>query len=188
MREFEVKVEKIKELLSSAEHATTKFQKVYKIGCFSGCGKCCSTESIEASSLEFLPLAEYLWKKGEAAELLEKLKDADSLENCIFYIPNCNDKTKGFCAAYEHRGLICRLFGFSLRQNKNGMNEVITCKEIKEKYSLSNISFKDEEHEFNMSDYYLQLADIDYSRAFKRYPVNKAIAEALNEYAQMNSY
>ncbi|MDD4526683.1 MAG: YkgJ family cysteine cluster protein [Candidatus Margulisbacteria bacterium] len=188
MNQFRKKLTKIKNLLNNAEKASLKFKKTYKLDCFAGCGKCCSNDSVEASSLEFLPLAEDIWKNGGALELLEKLKDIDSLSPCVFYVHDGIDSTKGFCSAYKMRGLICRLFGFSLRKNKAGGQDVLTCKAIKEKYNLANVLFEDTEQEYLMSAYYLQLADIDYSRAFKRFPINQAIMEAMLEYGLLNSF
>ena len=136
MNKLKVKVAKIENLLKRAEKATEKFKKLYKIGCFDGCGKCCLYNNIEASSLEFLPLAEYVWENGGAVELLEKLQNIGAEEHCLFYVHDESNPKKGFCSVYQKRGLICRLYGFSLRKNKKGELDILTCKEIKEKYNI----------------------------------------------------
>ncbi len=188
MNKIKTKITKIEQLLKNVEKATEKFKKTYGLECLAGCGKCCLHNKIEASSLEFLPLAEHIWENGGANEILEKLENVEMDNKCIFYIHEKENPQKGFCSVYKQRGLICRLYGFSLRQNKQGGLEVLTCKELKEKYDSLKKIVDSDNGKFLMSPYYLKLANIDYDRAFQRLPINQAIREAIIYYGLISSF
>lgn len=186
MNKLKIKVLKIEKLLQNAEKITEKFKDKFKLDCLQGCGKCCLYNNIDASSLEFLPLAESVWENSGAVELLEKLQNIGDDEHCVFYIHDENNPNKGFCSVYKKRGLICRLYGFSLRRNKQKKLEILTCKGIKDKYNPKIVDSNN--NKFLMSAYYLRLANIDYTRAFERLPINQAIREAIIYYGLMSSF
>src|SRR5690606_28194775 len=106
---IEEKVAAVEEVMSSLDAAVQSFQIWSGLGCKTGCGKCCTKADIEATVLEFLPLAKYLYSTGEAETWLEKLS-GNSSEWCALLDQAA---LAGMCTNYKYRGLICRLFGYS---------------------------------------------------------------------------
>ena len=117
----------VETLYTELDGRIASFQGWSGLGCKFGCGKCCLKPDIEASPLEFLPFAVALHQEGLADEWLKKLDASSSI--CVIY--NEGQGGAGLCSRYLHRGLICRLFGFSARLNKYGVRELVTCQVIK---------------------------------------------------------
>src|SRR6478609_355742 len=125
---MEEKVLEVESVFNKLDQEIASFQSWSGLHCKFGCGKCCFKPDIEATILEFLPFAYYLHKEGKAFDWLEKLKSTDS-DICL--ILNPTQSGAGLCSEYTHRGLICRLFGYSARTNKYGKKELVTCQIIK---------------------------------------------------------
>jgi Fe-S-cluster containining protein len=148
------------------------------------CGKCCTKPDINASALEFLPLAYHLFKNGNAEKWLDSLKNDKSTTLCPVLNTILAPGDIGFCSEYAHRGLICRLFGFSAMLHKNDKPILVTCKPIKE--GMPAAFAKAEAHiatkkEFPLiSNYYMQLRSIDESLGEELFPIRIAIAKAIN--------
>jgi len=176
------KVRKVSRLLSRTDKAIDRFREKSKLVCKSNCGSCCYTNKVESTVLEFLPLAEFLWQNKTADAVLEQLAQTEENDHCIFYIPEPAEPSLGRCSIYEHRGLLCRLFGFAIRINKRGEPELLACKLIKESDNNQLDIFKIVNSKYPkpiMGLYYMQLADIDYALTKTMLPVNKAIQEAI---------
>src|SRR5689334_14410835 len=86
--------------------------------CPKNCSACCDKKDIEASPIEFYPLAAWLYQNGKVDEYLERLEENEGKGDCILYIPEARLRGDGACEQYEHRGLICRLFGYGYRMNR----------------------------------------------------------------------
>ncbi len=168
------KIKAIKQIFKKADIHTAKYQNASSIKCIAGCGKCCAKPGIETTALEFLPAAYHLYLAGESQEILNTLETKQD-NICIFYNPFLNE---GFCSNYQNRGLICRLFGFSVKKDKYGEDFLSTCKPIKESFGKS-LSSKVLTLAPNMNDYYFQLFGIDNYLAIQYLPINDAIKKAL---------
>jgi Fe-S-cluster containining protein len=172
------KVSAVEEVMRSLDEAVQTFQGWSGLGCKTGCGKCCTKADIEATVLEFLPLAVYLHSVNQAEVWLEKLS-ANPSEWCALLDPAA---TAGMCTNYKYRGLICRLFGYSARLNKHSSKELVTCQTIKseqsDKYLVVNALLADHPVPVT-SQYYMQLHAIDFEMAREFFPVNEAIKRAL---------
>lgn len=170
-------------LFKELEEESKTFQREGGMGCISGCGFCCANPKIPASPLEFLPLAFNLYDKGLAEEIANQLAMEETPGNCIVYRSQKEDEKKGFCGNYQYRGLICRLFGTSIRKNnKTGLKELITCKILKEQKAENFIKVNEKinsgmEVPFAPA-WYTQLNEIDENLS-KQYPINQAILMAL---------
>lgn len=167
-------------LFEKLDAEISRFQSATSLHCGWGCGKCCFKADIEATALEFLPFALHLYHQGKAEEWYNRLKTSDS---SICHILNPTSVAAGLCSEYKHRGLICRLFGYSARTNKYGQKELVTCAIIKTEQTRA---FQDAEamiaqglHVPVMNQYYMQLSAIDNELARDFYPINKAIQRAL---------
>lgn len=166
------------ELFSQLDEAIAQFQNQTGLHCKFGCGACCFKPDIEATLLEFIPLALQIYRENKAEEVLKKLESADSI--CIVLK---NTGSKGMCTRYENRGLICRLFGYSARTDKYGKRELITCSIIKEEQpqsvSAAAAILSSPAPAPVMSDYYRRLQNIDPDLAREFFPVNTAVKKAL---------
>lgn len=184
------KVRAVEVVFAELDEAISKFQNNTQLHCKFGCGKCCFKPDIEATIIEFLPFAHYLYQHNLAEQWYEKLNSGPEL--CM--ILNPTQAGAGLCSEYHYRGLICRLFGYSARVNKYGSKELITCQIIKSEQSAA---FGNAEVRISegldvpvMSEYYMKMHAIDPDLARDFYPINvaiqKAIATVLHYYAYRN--
>lgn len=178
--QMEEKVLAVEKVFEKLDEEIASFQKSSGLRCKWGCGKCCYKSDLEASVLEFLPFAYHLYKQDQALEWWEKLKENN---DALCLILNPTLPGAGLCSQYQHRGLICRLFGYSARTNKYGNKEIVTCQIIKSEQSvqfkLAERSVMEGEHVPVMHQYYLQLHAIDFNLAQEFFPINTAIKKAI---------
>jgi Fe-S-cluster containining protein len=149
------------------------------------CGMCCRKVDIEASPLEFMPLAAWLYKTGKINEFLAKL-DSPNHHWCVCFDPDATTKGVWGCNYYEHRGLICRLFGFGFRLNRENSPVLVTCKIMKSTQDLAvaNAAQMAEAHPEEMpifSNYFMRLLAIDPDLAVPQMPINQAIRSAIEK-------
>jgi Fe-S-cluster containining protein len=174
------KVQAVEAVFDGLDSAISEFQQSTSLHCKFGCGKCCFKPDIEATAIEFLPFAHHLYNAGLAEEWWERLKKD---EGSLCLILNPTQAGAGLCTEYQHRGLICRLFGYSARVNKYGKKELVTCQIIK---GEQQTAFADAEAKIEnglnvpvMNQYYMQLHSIDPDMAREFYPINQAIQRAV---------
>ncbi|MBX2962351.1 MAG: YkgJ family cysteine cluster protein [Cyclobacteriaceae bacterium] len=175
------KVNAIEQVFEKLDAEISQFQGWSGLHCKWGCGKCCFKPDIEATILEFLPFANWLYHTEKAFEWLERLTQTDE---SICLILNPTQAGAGLCTEYKHRGLICRLFGFSARTTKHGSKELVTCEIIKteqaELYTKAAAHVEQEKESVPvMHNYYMQLHAIDYELTRDFYPINQAIQKAI---------
>lgn len=186
---LEEKVDAVGAVFNKLDAEISRFQSASGINCKFGCGKCCFKPDIEATILEFLPFAFFLHQQGKASSWYEKLKSTDS---SICLILNPTQAGAGLCSEYPHRGLICRLFGYSARHNKYGKKELITCSIIKteqqEEYDAAEREIAAGAEVPVMSEFYMQLHSIDPDLARDYYPINMALRKAVEHVMHMVAY
>jgi Fe-S-cluster containining protein len=180
MKSLPEKVTAVKRVYARLDKEIAAMQQASGLHCLSGCGECCKKPNIECTPLEFLPLALELYDDGRAEQAFEELqKQHNSL--CYVFRPHVTN-FGGLCNAYPNRGLICRLFGFTARTNKEGRRELVTCKFIKEEQAIAFSQVTEELKAGKkipvMSEYYTRLTSIDPTLA-ELYPINQAIQKAL---------
>jgi Fe-S-cluster containining protein len=177
---LEEKVKLVEEVLSHLDAEISQFQEWSGLHCRPGCGKCCFKPDIEATVLEFLPFAWHLQALGQAEAWREKLLNTSS-STCLILDPL--QSGAGLCSEYKHRGLICRLFGYSARTNKYNKKELVTCQVIKteqtESFENTLRQIEGGNHVPVMSDFYYRLQGIDGDLAREFYPINTAILKAI---------
>lgn len=183
------KVKSVEAIFQSLDVEIAGFQHWSGLHCAPGCGKCCFKPDINATALEFLPLAYHYFKAGKAEALYEHVQQAaDGL--CIILDAG---RTTGMCSDYHHRGMICRLFGYSARINKYGTPEIITCKIIKTEqepaYQQAMTALDTKERSAPISaNYYTQLMVLDEELGKTLYPINVAIKKALETVMHYYAY
>jgi Fe-S-cluster containining protein len=186
---LEVIASQVESLFAKLDAEIASFQQATTLHCGWGCGKCCFKADIEATALEFLPFALHLYREGLAEAWYDRLK---STENPICLILNPTQQGAGLCSEYKHRGLICRLFGYSARTNKHGGRELVTCAIIKSEQAAA---FTQAEKEIEgglpvpvMSQYYFQLMAIDADLSREFYPINVALRKAIEAVMHYYAY
>ena len=184
------KIKAVEELFKKLDEEISIFQKSSTLHCKSGCGKCCFKPDIEATLLEFLPFAHHLYIEGKAEEWLEKLNKSEDVSICL--ILNPTQSGAGLCSEYQHRGLICRLFGYSARTNKYGKKELVTCQIIKTEQAEAFVAIESKIAEGSeipvMNQFYMQLHGIDFDLARDFYPINIAIKHAIETVLHYYAY
>jgi hypothetical protein len=189
---IEQKVRQVEELFERLDNEITAFKSETSLHCLVGCGKCCSKPDIDASPLEFLPWALYLFLNGKAEEVLLEL-DNSLITTCHIYRPLALlEEYNGSCSNYRYRGLICRLFGYAASRDKYGELRLATCKIIKEN-QLENFNNTEEAISKGLyvpifTDYYMQLYQIDYRLATTMLPINEALRIAIEEVLHYYAY
>jgi len=181
-------VHEVEEVFLALDKEIAAFKSRSGLGCKPGCGKCCLKPDIEATVLEFIPFAYHLYKQGKAIEWLEN----PSLDDTVCAILDPRLPGAGHCSSYPHRGMICRLFGFSAKLNKYGNKELVTCQVIKKEQPGEFLAAYAEtlaggEVPF-MRDYYMQMYAIDWGLAQKFYPINTAIKKAIETVLHYYAY
>lgn len=178
-------ISKVEQLFTDIDAKITRFKEASALRCVDGCGECCKKRDIEATVLEFLPLAAYLWEKGEALSVLEKLESDHMPDTCVFFASDPGQEGKGCCSVYSFRGLICRLFGFSVVLDKNSKPRFSTCTFIKEQHPTEfHNAEKLIEEGFDvpvMIHYASRLISIDPDLGRKFLPINIAIRTAIEK-------
>jgi uncharacterized protein len=186
---LEEKVKAVEEVFQKLDAEIASFQSATGLHCTYGCGKCCFKPDIEATSLEFLPFAFHLYQQQQAERWLERLRHTDSP---VCLILDEARQGAGLCTQYAHRGLICRLFGYSARTNKYGAKELVTCQIIKTEqsghYAKAQAGISQGLPVPVMHHYYLQLNAIDFNLAQDFYPINKAIERAIETVLHYYAY
>jgi Fe-S-cluster containining protein len=176
---LEEKIKAVEDVFENLNQEVALFQSRSSLSCKSGCGKCCFKPDIEATILEFLPFAEYLYRQDKAYEWLERT--ATSEATCILLNPQQLDT--GMCTQYKYRGLICRLFGFSARTNKYGKKELVTCATIKDGdagiYNNAMVQIAAGSDVPVMNHHYMRLQAIDFELTREFFPINQAINRAI---------
>ena len=150
------------------------------------CNACCRTKNIEASPIEFIPLAASLYETGRVDEFLILLNKSDETGHCPLFLPEAWKEGKGGCWHYEKRGLVCRLFGFGYRLDREGTAELVTCKVLKESTPQAvekarQLGLDDPETIPLFRNYSMQLYSIDPDLAIQQLPINKAIRIAIEK-------
>ena len=189
---IEHKVQLVEELFERLENEIKTFKSETNLQCNNGCGQCCSKPNIDASPLEFLPWAFYLFLNGKAEVTLEELNSKTNSFCHLYQSLSTIDRINGRCSNYKYRGLICRLFGFAASRDKYGKLRLATCKIIKENQQEN---YNNTEEAINkglytpiFSDYYMRLTPIDHRLATTLLPINEALKMAIEEVLHYYAY
>ncbi|QBL08450.1 YkgJ family cysteine cluster protein [Rheinheimera sp. D18] len=168
------------------EIATTfsVYQQQRGLSCRTGCGECCLQPTIEATVLEMLPLALYLFDQGKAEQTLTQLETLTDPQGCFFYQKLSFDGKQGQCSVYQQRPSICRLFGAAGYRDKNGKTALSTCKIIKldqaHAYQESLIALESDPPPL-MIMAKEQVNELDYELGKQHLPINQALQQAIEK-------
>ena len=166
------------------------FQTESGLQCLPGCGQCCRFPDIESTVLESLPFALKVYEEGRLDEWIEKLEKSDGL--CILWEGD-SATGKGRCTNYEYRPSVCRVFGASGYFDKSHEVALSVCKLIKDaspEMLERARSGRNAENTPIIANWYTKIQSLGTPELLQRYPINKAILEALKLvgfYAQYQS-
>ena len=179
------KIIQVEQVFKQLDKQTEKFGKQANLKCLTNCNLCCLKKGLEANVLEFLPLANYLVKNNLHEAALDLLDT--NPEYCINLAKNQVPGQTAGCSNYEHRGMVCRLFGFSGIKDKNSKLAIYTCSHMNDKYPQE---FKNAMESINsgmeipmVSDFYYQIYFIDANLANDYNPINVSIRKAIEKVA-----
>lgn len=179
------KIRKIEKVFKLLDKDTEKFISQSGLKCVTNCNICCLKKGLEANVLEFLPLAWYLVTNNLHEAALDLLETDP--EYCINLAPSQIPGQTSGCSNYAHRGMICRLFGFSGIKDKNSRLAVYTCSYMKKEYPKE---FNSAMERINsgmkipmVTDYYYQIYFIDPNMANDYNPINVSIYKAIQKVA-----
>jgi Fe-S-cluster containining protein len=184
------KIRKVERVFKQLDRETEKFTKQSGLKCLTNCNLCCLKKGLEANVLEFLPFAYHLVMNNQHEAVLDLL-DTEP-EFCINLAKSQIPGLTAGCGAYENRGLICRLFGFSAIRDKNSRLAVYTCSHIKNEFS---VEYKRASERINsgmhipvVTDFYSKLYYIDTQLASDYNPINVSIRKAIERVAYYYAY
>lgn len=179
------KIREIERVFKQLDKETEKFGKQSGLKCLTNCNLCCMKKGLEANVLEFLPLAWYLVKNNLHEEALDLLETDP--EHCINLAKSQVTGITAGCSVYEHRGLICRLFGSSGVRDKNSRLAVYTCTHMKHEFpaefNLTMERINSGMHIPVVTDFYYQIYYIDPLMASDYNPINVSIRKAIEKVA-----
>lgn len=177
------KVRAVEKLFKTLEKDVQKLQKETGIHCIPNCIHCCTTPRIQATSIEFYPLAYYLYKSGQAEAMMEKIDQLNDTSICPVLNHLSIEGSRPGCGHYAYRGLICRLFSYNYATDKFGRRRISACKPIRldqpQELDKTNQILLKKPLGPKASAYYSRLQFIDYSEAQRLYPIGEAIKIAL---------
>ena len=172
------KIQKIETIQAEADKATKAFKNRYGIDCLEHCAECCKYKDINATPLEFLPLAWHFYKSGQLEEVFEKISNHKEPQ-CVFSV---FEDGKWGCKVYPTRGLICRLFGFASVEDKHGKSCFAACHSLKincpDRIKLICEKIDSGGKTPIISDFYRKLSMLDLNLGDELVPINQAIKEA----------
>lgn len=196
---IEEKIKEVKKIYRQLDVDIQRYKRETGLKCLRFCGHCCEKPDITAAVLEFLPLAYHLYKENLCEEYLLKLKESEAGDKrtCILLTFPGKRKDAGRCLAYKMRPMVCRLFGFSAVLDKNCRPQLVTCREIKQKYNdiyLKTVHILETAKPVPpvdvpiMKNYCMMLYGIDLSLGQKHYPLNTAIRMAIESVLSAFAY
>lgn len=169
-------------LYEKIDEGTSRFRSLTGIHCPVGCGTCCESTEVEATPLEFFPLALGLFHDGHEGEVLDRLDNASG-DACAFHRPDELCHGKGRCSIYPWRPLTCRLFGYAAVRLKNDRLEMTICslvgKLLPDARCLAASLMDRGFDPLVFTDVASELRGIDWNLGSQLLPINDAAKEAI---------
>lgn len=183
--EHQTLTSEISRIYRAIDRKISRFQYAASIACPEGCGACCETPHIQATILETLPLAEAVFDLREEEHVLQAVEEKLSRNDfaCALFLPKTDIPGNGQCRYYNFRPLLCRLFGFAARRNREGDLEFCTCRHIREtspdSVQRAHIGVSSGLRIPVFQESFMRIATLNPSIGFQLRPINFAIKEAI---------
>ena len=166
----------IQKLYADLDRAQKKFTDIFNVHCKEGCGSCCEHFYPDITNLE----AEYMAfglifqeKDQEVLDMIRSIKEEPS--SCPLY----KKDSAYHCTVYGVRPLVCRLFGASVANNKEGRPVLRNCKWNPNVWNISTDELeKHEEDLVTMGSYGTQMEALQ-PEDTATYPLLEALERAI---------
>lgn len=146
------RIEYLKNAYSELDEVQKRFSEDFGVSCIHSCGKCCQHYVPYLTETEALLSAYVIIMDGKEDEVMSRLNSGNpDSKVCPLY----NSEGDFHCSLYNGRSMVCRLFGFSASQDKEGHVVWKACKwkgESGEKIDSSSLE-KDRKSVPVMSEY-----------------------------------
>ena len=170
------------EVYRSLDQAVAGFVSRTGLSCPEGCGHCCSSEKVEATVLECIPLAFELFRTLQAELILKRLEKNGDEMRCVLYRSDYTAAGLWGCTQYRHRAVVCRLFGFAGNPDRHGIAQLAMCRVMKEQTSEGGAAIVVEDPHSPMPlfvDAGLRITTLHPHLGTVRLAINVALREAL---------
>jgi len=168
------------ELYRDLDKAVAGFATRTGLFCPTGCGQCCSSEKVEATVLECLPLAFELFRTLQAELILKRLEKNGDEKRCILYRPDYSEAGLWGCTQYPYRAVVCRLFGFAGNPDREGKARLAMCRVMKQNNLQGATCLDDPEAPMPLFvDAGMRITALHPGMGTRRMPINEALREAL---------
>jgi len=111
-------------LKEQLEEKQKLFCKEFNMTCPRGCGSCCVHFMPDMTPMEADDMALGIIAMGREEEAFAKIEAYKDGDKCFFYDPD----SEYHCTVYRWRPLVCRLFGASASEDKEGRPAFRRCK------------------------------------------------------------
>lgn len=185
LQELEFQVLEVYKILDAA---VAGFAARTGLSCPEGCGHCCSSEKVEATVLECIPLAFELFRSFQAELILKRLLRNEHNRQCVLYRADYTASGKWGCTQYQHRAVVCRLFGFAGNRDREGLPQLAMCRIMKEEAQTCGSAIPVDDLHSPMPlfvDAGLRITTLHPGLGTVRMPINKALREALLKVGMM---
>jgi len=186
------KARAVEKLFKALEKDIAKLKLKTGIHCMDNCIKCCVTPKIQATALEFYPLAQHLIKEGKAESILESIVQINNPAICPILNHLSYEDSKAGCRYYEYRGLICRLFAYNYTTDKYGKRRIAACKPMQleqaNEVKTANTILMESVLGPKASNYYSRMQFIDFTASQQLYPIGEAIKIAIETILTYSHY
>jgi Fe-S-cluster containining protein len=150
--------------------------------CPEGCGHCCSSEKVEATVLECIPLAFELFRTLQAELILKRIEKDRDEKRCVLYRSDYTEAGLWGCTQYQYRAVVCRLFGFAGNLDRDGRPRLAMCRVMKERVTGGSAAVAIDDAKSPMPlfvDAGLRITALHPALGTVRLPINMALREAL---------
>ncbi len=182
---LEEKIVRMRRVHADLDADIALFQEKCGFGCLKPCGHCCENPMVEATELEMLPLARTLVDEGTAEPWYFAAEQHDFSGRCVFFQSEPRPGSRGHCAVYDDRPLVCRLFNCSSVTDKQGRPRLVVCAPVKAAYpgqvaraqmELTGAKLRVPA----MADYAMKAMAVDMELERERFPINMAFKRAVD--------
>ena len=170
------------------DSAVAGFQFRTGLSCPEGCGHCCSSQKVEATVLECIPLAFELFRTLQAELILKRLEKNEDDRRCVLYRADFTAAGLWGCTQYSHRAVVCRMFGFAGNRDRQGIPRLAMCRVMKEKDKEGEEGIECDDPNTPMPlfvDAGLQITTLHPDLGTRRMPINSALQQALLKVGMM---
>jgi Fe-S-cluster containining protein len=172
------------EVYRCLDGAVAGFSARSHLSCAQGCGHCCTSEKVEATVLECIPLAFELFRTFQAELIIKRLEKIADDKRCILYRQDFSEAGLGGCTQYRYRVVVCRLFGFAGNRNRDGIRQLAVCRVMKNQPGSATITIDLDDPDYPMplfAEAGMLITTLHQAMGTRRLPINSALLEALQK-------